>query len=33
MTKITAVAPDVACPTPLWHAFLDKVTNGDERLS
>jgi putative DNA primase/helicase len=30
MTKITAVAPEIACPTPLWHAFLDKVTNGDE---
>jgi putative DNA primase/helicase len=29
MTKITAVAPDTSCPTPLWHEFLDKVTNGD----
>ena len=29
MTKITAVAPDASCPRPLWNAFLDKVTNGD----
>jgi putative DNA primase/helicase len=31
MTKITAVAPD-ASPTPLWNAFLAKVTNGDEKF-
>jgi putative DNA primase/helicase len=32
MMKITAVAPDASCATPLWHAFLDKVTNGDGAL-
>lgn len=29
-TKITAVAPDGSCPTPLWDGFLKKVTNGNE---
>jgi hypothetical protein len=29
MTKITAVHPDPSCPTPLWNAFLDKVTSGN----
>jgi putative DNA primase/helicase len=29
MTKMTAVAPDAACATPLWREFLEKVTNGD----
>jgi putative DNA primase/helicase len=29
MTKITAVAPDAQCPTPLWDAYLAKVTNND----
>jgi putative DNA primase/helicase len=29
MTKMTAVAPDAARPTPLWREFLDKVTNAD----
>ena len=32
MTKITAVAPDASCSTPLWDAFLKKVTNNDEEL-
>ncbi|MBW5439251.1 hypothetical protein FXB41_32135 [Bradyrhizobium canariense] len=32
MTKITAVAPDHSCPTPLWDAFLDTVTNEDKEL-
>jgi putative DNA primase/helicase len=29
MTKITAVIPDASCATPLWDAFLSKVTQGD----
>ena len=29
ITKMTAVAPDPACPTPLWTAFLKRVTAGD----
>ena len=32
MTKSTAVAPDPACPCPLWHDFLAKVTAGDDEL-
>jgi putative DNA primase/helicase len=32
MTKITSVAPGASCPTPLWTAFLEKVTDGDEEL-
>jgi phage/plasmid-associated DNA primase len=32
MTKITAVAPDRNCPTPLWLAFLKTVTGGDIEL-
>jgi putative DNA primase/helicase len=32
MTKITSVAPNADCPTPLWSAFLKKVTNDDEEL-
>jgi putative DNA primase/helicase len=32
MTKITAVAPDGACPTPTWCAFLDRITDGDADL-
>lgn len=30
MTRITAVAPGGACPR--WHAFLERVTGGDEAL-
>jgi putative DNA primase/helicase len=30
MTKLTAVAPGGDCP--LWHAFLNRITNGDEEL-
>jgi putative DNA primase/helicase len=33
MTKITAVAPDGACPTPIWSGFLDRVTGGDAELA
>jgi putative DNA primase/helicase len=32
MTKITAVAPDAACPTPIWREFLDKVTKEDKEF-
>jgi putative DNA primase/helicase len=32
MTKITSVGPNSDCPTPLWTAFLDKVTGGDKKL-
>lgn len=32
LTKITAVAPDPACPIPLWTAFLETVTSGDREL-
>ena len=31
MTKITAVAPGGDCP--LWHAFLDRITNSDGSCS
>jgi putative DNA primase/helicase len=33
MTKITAVAPDARCPTPLWDAFLTKVAPDSELRS
>jgi putative DNA primase/helicase len=29
MTKMTAVAPDARCRTPLFDAFLDRVTQSD----
>jgi putative DNA primase/helicase len=32
ITKITSVTPDANCLTPLWSAFLDRVTAGDEDL-
>jgi len=32
ITKVTAVAPDPDCLTPLWAAFLERVTNGDREL-
>ncbi len=32
MTKCTAVTPDAKCPTPIWSAFLDKVTNENKDL-
>jgi putative DNA primase/helicase len=31
-TKITGAAPDPACPTPVWKAFLNRVTKGDDDL-
>ena len=33
MTKVTAVAPDASCPTPLWSKFLATVTNNDGDLA
>lgn len=30
MTKITEVAPDWNCPTPLFDKFLDRVMKGDQ---
>ena len=32
LTKITAVAPNEAHPTPVWEAFLRRVTGGDVEL-
>jgi hypothetical protein len=32
ITKSTAVAPDPTRPTPLWSAFLDRVTAGEREL-
>jgi putative DNA primase/helicase len=32
LTKITGVAPDWECPTPLWTGFLDTVTEGNSDL-
>jgi putative DNA primase/helicase len=29
LTKITTVGPDHLCPTPMWHAFLDRVCRRD----
>ncbi len=29
LTKMTAVAPDPNCPTPLWTKFLERVTGED----
>jgi putative DNA primase/helicase len=32
ITKITGAAPDAKCPTPNWHAFLNRVTDNDQEL-
>ena len=32
MTKITAAAPANGAACPLWHRFLDRVTDGDAEL-
>jgi putative DNA primase/helicase len=32
LTKITTVAPDRKCPTPIWRAFLDRITGSDRDL-
>jgi putative DNA primase/helicase len=33
LTKITGVAPDASCPTPVWDAFLARVTDNQPELS
>jgi putative DNA primase/helicase len=33
LTKITRVAPDDSRPTPLWDAFLDRITGGNSELT
>jgi putative DNA primase/helicase len=32
MTRITGVTADARCPTPIWRAFLERVTAGDTEL-
>jgi putative DNA primase/helicase len=32
ITKITGVAPDFEMPTPIWNAFLKRITGGNEEL-
>lgn len=32
LTKVTAVAPNSSCPTPVWRKFLDRVLGGDGEL-
>jgi putative DNA primase/helicase len=32
-TKMAAVAPDYDCEIPLWHDFIDFVTEGDRALA
>jgi putative DNA primase/helicase len=32
MTKLTGVAADADCPTPVWLRFLDRVTGGNAEL-
>lgn len=32
LTKMTGVAPDDACKTPIWDEFLKTITRGDEDL-
>jgi len=33
LTKITGVAPDASCRTPVWDAFLARVTDNQPELS
>jgi putative DNA primase/helicase len=33
LTKITGVAPDASCSTPVWDAFLARVTDNQPELS
>ena len=33
VTKMTGVAADASCETPLWHKFLDRITGGDTELA
>src|SRR5262249_10598207 len=32
ITKVTGVSADSEMPTPLWDAFLTRITNNDEEL-
>jgi putative DNA primase/helicase len=32
ITKCAAVAPDKNCQTPVWLAFLDRITASDKEL-
>jgi putative DNA primase/helicase len=32
ITKVTGIAPDWNCPTPLWTGFLDTVTDSNAEL-
>jgi putative DNA primase/helicase len=32
MTKITEVAPDWNCPTPLFDSFIDRIMKGDQEF-
>ena len=33
LTKITGIAPDASCPTPVWDGFLARVTDNQPELS
>jgi putative DNA primase/helicase len=33
LTKITGIAPDASCPTPVWGAFLARITDNQPELS
>ena len=33
MTKVTGIAPNGSCPTPVWAQFLDRTTGGDQELA
>jgi putative DNA primase/helicase len=32
VTKVTGVAPNASCLTPIWDAFLDRIMGGDAEL-
>jgi putative DNA primase/helicase len=32
ITKVTGISPDFEMPTPIWNAFLKRITAGDEEL-
>ncbi len=32
MTKVTGIAPNGSCPTPVWAHFLDRTTGGNQEL-
>jgi hypothetical protein len=32
LTKITGIAPDASCPTPIWDGFLARVTDNQGEL-